>query len=187
MAYLTDSQLEKMGFKSFGQHVKISDKASIYNADQMEIGDHVRIDDFCVVSGVLKLGSYIHITPFCLIAGGEKGVVMEDFTTIAYGSQVFSQSDDYSGMTLTNSLIPVKYKAEKKERVTLERYVIVGAHSVILPGVTVAEGCAIGAMTLVTKSTDSWGVYVGSPAKRLKERSRAMLALKKQFLTDEHR
>ena len=50
MAYLTEQQLLNMGFKSLGQNVKISDKAAIYNCDQIQIGDHSRIDDFCVVS-----------------------------------------------------------------------------------------------------------------------------------------
>jgi len=49
MGFLSQEQLEEMKFKSLGVNVKISDKASIYNSDQMEIGDHSRIDDFCVV------------------------------------------------------------------------------------------------------------------------------------------
>lgn len=34
MAYLTDEQLQRIGFKSLGKEVKISECASIYNADQ---------------------------------------------------------------------------------------------------------------------------------------------------------
>jgi hypothetical protein len=39
MAYLSEKNLCEMGFKSLGKDVKISDRASIYNADQIEIGD----------------------------------------------------------------------------------------------------------------------------------------------------
>ncbi|MFT5815281.1 MAG: hypothetical protein ACI9VT_003053 [Psychroserpens sp.] len=35
MAYLSGDQLENMGFKALGLHVKISDKACIYNADRI--------------------------------------------------------------------------------------------------------------------------------------------------------
>ena len=182
MAYYTLDQLEKMHFKSLGKNVKISDKASIYNCDQIEIGDNSRIDDFCVVSGKIKIGRNVHITSMCLVAGGEKGIVFENFTTIAYGVQVFTQSDDYSGKTMTNSTIPVKFKDETKRKVIIEKYSIVGAGSIILPGVILAEGTSVGAMSLIRINTEPWSIYVGSPAKRLKSRSKDLLELKKQYL-----
>lgn len=184
MAYLNSKQLSELGFKFIGKNVKISDKASIYNHDQIEIGDNSRIDDFCVISGKVSIGAYCHITPMCLIAGGEKGIFISDFCTLAYGVKVFSQSDDYSGETMVNSLISSKYKNEKKESVILERQVIIGAGSIILPGVTLAEGCSVGAMTLVNRSTQPWGIYVGNPAKRIKERKQDLLELEKNFLEE---
>ncbi|EJN5866086.1 dTDP-4-amino-4,6-dideoxy-D-glucose acetyltransferase VioB, partial [Escherichia coli] len=50
MAYLDEIQLKEMGFKSVGENVKISDKASFYGCDNISIGNNVRIDDFCVFS-----------------------------------------------------------------------------------------------------------------------------------------
>ena len=184
MAYFSQSELEKLGFKHLGKNVKISDKACVYNVEQMEIGDNSRIDDFCVISGKVTIGRYVHIAPHCLVAGGEKGVIMEDFSGLAYYVQVFSQSDDYSGETLTNSLIPKKYKNEYISTVHLGRHVIVGAGSIIFPGVYVAEGCSVGAMTLVNKSTEPWGIYVGNPAKRIKERKQDLLELEQQFIAE---
>jgi len=182
MAYLTQEQLEAMAFKKLGKNVKISDKASIYNPELMELGDHLRIDDFCVVSGNVVFGRFIHLTPMCLVAGGTPGIVMEDFCTLAYGVKIFSQSDDYSGGTLVNSNIPKRFKNEKFAAVHLRRQVIVGAGAVILPGVVVEEGCAVGAMALITRSTQPWGIYAGVPAVWLKERSRDLLKLEEQFL-----
>ena len=184
MAYLTTDQLMRMGFKRVGKHIKISDKASIYNHDTIEIGDHSRIDDFCLVSGRVVIGNYCHITPMCIIAGGTPGITFSDFSTLAYGVKVFAQSDDYSGSTLTNSLIPHKYKKEILLPVNLGKHVIVGAGAIILPGVDVAEGCAVGAMALLTKSTLPWGIYIGNPARRLKERKRDLLELEKQFMLE---
>tara|TARA_R100001369_G_scaffold91102_1_gene131463 strand:- start:230 stop:802 length:573 start_codon:yes stop_codon:yes gene_type:complete len=184
MAYLKQEELEQMHFKRLGENVKISDKASIYNTDLIEIGDNSRIDDFCVISGRVILGAYCHVTPMCLIAGGEKGVFLSDFCTLAYGVKIFSQSDDYSGETMVNSLIPIKYKKEKKEKVRLERQVVIGAGSIIMPGVTLAEGCSVGAMTIINKSTQPWGIYVGIPAKRIKERKQNLLELENLFLEE---
>jgi len=184
MGYLAEEQIRALGFKSVGRNVRISERASIYNADQIEIGHGSRIDDFCVVSGVVKIGRNVHIAPHCLVAGGEKGITLGDFSGLAYFVQVFSQSDDYSGHSLTNPTVPGKYKNEFKAEVSLDRHVIVGAGSIIFPGVHIAEGCSIGAMTLVNKSTTPWGVYLGNPARRIKERSQRLLDLEQIFLQE---
>ncbi|WP_325894063.1 acyltransferase [Grimontia sp. NTOU-MAR1] len=183
MAYYTEEELNSLGFKSLGINVKVSKLASIYNHDSIELGDHSRIDDFCVISGKVSIGKYCHITPMCLIAGGTPGVFLDDFVTLAYGVKIFSQSDDYSGKTMTNSLVPREFKDEIFEPVTLEKYVIVGANATILPGTVVAEGGSIGSMTLVNKNTQPWSMYVGVPARYLKERKRDLLKLVPKFLS----
>lgn len=187
MAYLTNSELKRIGFKSLGTNVKISDKASIYSPESISIGDNSRIDDFCVVSGNVTIGRNVHIAPFCLVAGGEEGIQMDDFSGLAYNVQVFSQSDDYSGRTLTNPTVPAKYKSETKRRVHLAKHVIVGAGSIIFPGVRLSEGCSVGAMSLVNKSTDPWGIYVGNPARRVKDRKKDLLALEHDFLIENNK
>lgn len=184
MAYYSEDQLVAMGFKRLGRNVKVSDKASIYNCEQIEIGDNSRIDDFCVISGRVEIGRFCHITPMCLVAGGEPGVFLDDFCTLAYGVKVFSQSDDYSGESMVNSLIPKKFKKEFFAPVTLGRHVIVGAGATVFPGVHVAVGCSVGAMALITKSTQPWGIYAGVPARRIKERKQELLQLEKHFLTE---
>lgn len=182
MGYYTLEQLENMGFKKLGVGVKISDKASLYNTESIEIGNNSRIDDFCVLSGQVKIGCNVHIAPFCLVAGGELGITMEDFSGLAYGVQVFSQSDDYSGTSLTNPTVPPRFKKEKKAPVSIGRHVIVGAGSMVFPGVNIAEGCSVGAMTLVNKSTKAWGIYLGNPARRIKERNKNLLEMEVAYL-----
>lgn len=184
MAYLSDDALRAMGFAELGINVKISDKAVIYGAERMRIGDNSRIDDFCVVSGKLDVGRNVHFAPFCLVAGGKLGVSFHDFSGLAYGAKVFSQSDDYSGASMTNPTVPTKWKSERFTEVEIGRHVIVGAGSVILPGVTLAEGTAVGAMSLVVRSTDPWSIYAGTPARRLRDRKRDLLDLERQYLTE---
>lgn len=184
MAYYTEEELKKIEFKKIGHNVKISNKSSIYNPELIEIGNNSRIDDFCVISGRITIGKNVHIAPFCLLAGGVLGITMEDFSGLAYKVQVFSQSDDYSGASLTNPTIPDKYKNETKKSVFIGKHVIIGAGSIVFPGVNLAEGCSVGAMSLVTKSTLPWGVYLGNPATRIKERKRDLLNLEKIFLAE---
>lgn len=185
MPFLSQQQLESMGFRSLGRNVRISDKAAIYNPEQIEIGDHSRIDDFCVVSGKVSIGRNVHIAVFCNVAGGSEGITFEDFSGLAYGCHVFSQSDDYTGRTLTNPTVPARFKREFKKAVRLGRHCIVGTNSLIFPGVILAEGCSVGAMSMVTKSTEEWGVYSGIPARRLKDRKRDLLVLEQAYLDSE--
>jgi len=181
MTYYQIEQLDAMGFKRLGKNVKISTKASIYNHDQIDIDDNSRIDDFCVLSGKISIGKNVHIAPMCLLAGGQMGIRMEDFSGLAYKVLAFTQSDDYTGETLTNPTVDSKYKSETKASIKLDRHVIIGAASTIFPGVHVAEGCAVGAMTLVNKSTTPWGIYLGNPARRIKSRKKDLLELEKKF------
>ena len=185
MAFLSAEQLLELGFKSLGKDVLISDKASIYNAEQMEIGDHSRIDDFCVVSGRVIMGRNVHIAVFCNVAGGNSGVMFDDFAGLAYGCQVFSQSDDYSGQTMTNPTVPAEYKSENKSPVRIGRHCILGTYAVVFPGVEIAEGTAVGALSVVTKSTDPWSIYAGNPARRVKKRKKDLLELERTYLSTE--
>lgn len=182
MGYLTEKQLSEMGFKSLGKGVKISDRASIYNADQIEIDDYSRIDDFCVISGKIKIGRNVHITAHCLVAGGVKGILFSDFSAIAYGVKVFSQSDDYSGHYMTNPTVPSKFTKATKRKVSIGRHVIVGANTVILPGSIILDGVSIGACSLVQGRLKAWSIYQGCPSVLIRERSKQLLDLEKKYL-----
>lgn len=184
MAWLSRDEIFALGFVEVGEDVRISDRASIYVTKGSCIGDRSRIDDFCVVSGKVDIGKNVHVAVFSNVAGGEPGVVMEDFAGLAYGCHVFTHSDDYSGGSLTNPTVPAKYKKEKKAEVRLGRHVILGTCAIVLPGVLVAEGCSVGAHALVTLSTEPWGIYVGAPAKRLKDRRRDLLKLEAHYVKD---
>ena len=185
MAYYDREELFKLGFNSIGENVKVSRHSKIYNAEKIDLGSNSRIDDFCIISGDVTVGRYCHITPMCLVAGGTSGVVLEDFATLAYGTKVFAQSDDYSGRSMVNSLIPRKFKDEHFARVEIQKHSIVGANSTIMPGVTLAEGTAVGSMSLVLSSTSSWGIYAGCPARRIKDRRKDLLELEREFLNED--
>lgn len=186
MAFYSDEEMANLGFKRLGKNVRLSKLASIYNHDQIEIGDHSRIDDFCVLSGKVRIGRNVHIAVFCNLAGGELGITMEDFSGLAYGCNVFTQSDDYSGRTLTNPTVPDQYKKEIKAAITIGRHSIIGTQSIIFPGVHLAEGTSVGAMTMMTRSSEAWSVYFGCPGRKLKDRKRDLLELEAAYLSSPH-
>jgi galactoside O-acetyltransferase len=110
---------------------------------------------------------------------------MEDFSGLSPRVTIYSESDDYSGFSLTNPMVPDKFKPKlHKGRVILGRHCIVGASSTILPGIYLRDGVSVGAHSLVTKNCDEWTMYVGVPAKRIKKRNDQLLELEKQFLEE---
>ena len=185
MAFLQEEELKKMGFKSLGKNVLISDKCSIYRPYEMEFGDNVRIDDFCLLSGKIKFGRNIHLAAFSNVSAGECEVVFDDFSGLAYGCHVFTGTDDYTGRTMTNPTVPLEFKGLKEKNVLIGKHVIIGTNSVVFPGVTVSEGCAVAAMSVVTKTTEPWTIYFGNPAKKLKRRLNKLLELEEKYISNE--
>jgi galactoside O-acetyltransferase len=184
MAFIPRKKLEDIGFCSLGQNVLISDKASIYNAANISIGNNVRIDDFCVLSagyGGIKIGNYIHIAIYSSLIGVGK-ISLSNFVNISSRVSIYSSNDDYSGESLTNPMVPNEFKNVESAGVKLCKHVIVGSGSIVLPGVTIGEGVAIGALSLVSKDCEAFSIYSGQPAKRIKERKRDILRLEKKLL-----
>ena len=170
--FLSKYDIEKIGFKSIGENVLISDKASIYGAHNIEIGSNVRIDDFCILSageGGIKIGNYIHIACYAhLIGGGE--IILEDHSQVSGKVSIYSSSDDFSGEYLVGPTVPTKYTNVKHLKVHLKKFVVLGCNTVVLPGVTLGEGCAVGALSLVNKDLLPYRIYAGTPAKVIKQR-----------------
>jgi galactoside O-acetyltransferase len=185
-AAYSEEELIEFGFKSIGRNVQISRKASIYNPGAISLGHHVRIDDFCILSGGkgIKLGSFIHIGSYSALFGGAK-ITMKDFSGLSARVTIYSESDDYSGCSLTNPTIPSEFKPKlKRGKVSLGRHVIVGANSTILPGTTLEDGAAVGAYTLVDKDCQGWFIYVGCPARKGRARKKNLLVLEATFLKE---
>lgn len=155
----------------------MSRKASFYGIGNMTLGNHVRIDDFCVLSGKLTIGSYVHIAAGSMLFGGSAGIILDDYAGLSSRCVVYAASDDYSGKHMTNPTVPKQYLGVEEKEVMICKHAIIGSGSTILPGVTVEEGCAVGAMSLLTKNTDAWGIYAGVPAKRIGNRSMELLWL----------
>lgn len=184
MAMLSRQAIEQMGFSALGENVQISDRASIYGARRITLGSNVRIDDFCVLSageGGIEIGSFVHLAVGALLIGAAT-IKLEDFCGLSSRVSIYSSTDDYSGTALTNPTIPPEYTNVQSAIVHLKRHVIVGSGSVVLPGVVLEEGAAIGALSLVHKNCDPFTIYSGNPARRISPRKQDLLQVEQRFL-----
>lgn len=185
MPFLSEEQIAQIGFKKVGKRVRISSLASFDKPEYISIGDFSRIDDFCALSGHIEIGRNVHIAVMNSIVASSASITLSDFSGLAFGCRLFSSSDDYSGESLTNPTIPGKYKAIHHGAIFLGRHVILGTNSVVFPNVTIEEGCASGANSVIMKSTEPWGIYVGQPARRVRERSKNLLIHEREYLEEE--
>jgi galactoside O-acetyltransferase len=175
-SFYTNDELDKLGLKKYGSNVLISRNASIYSPSTISMGDNVRIDDFCILSGRIDLGSYIHISAFCALYGSY-GIVLENYTGLSPRCTLFSASDDFSGNHLIGPMVDKQLTNVNGGEIRIMEYSQIGASSVLMPNVLIRRGVVVGAMSFVNKSLDEWGIYAGIPVKRLKDRSKKLLNL----------
>lgn len=173
-SFYSIEELKSLGLNSFGENVKISRKTSIYGAENITIGNNVRIDDYCILSGNITIHSNIHISSYVALYG-QKGIVLEDFSGISSKSIIYSAMDNFGGDYLIG---PIHLEGTTKVTggvVRLCKYVQIGAGSVIFPNITLSEGSVLGAMSLLKCNTQSWSIYAGIPAKWISERKKGLL------------
>lgn len=178
-------ELKALGFKFIGNNVLISRKTSFYGISRISIGNNVRIDDFCVLSagkGGIEIGNYVHIAIFASLQGEGK-ITLQDFVGISSKVSVYSSNDDYSGESMSNPTVPAKYTGVTHADVLICKHALIGSGAVLLPGITINTGAAIGALSLVYENCDEFYIYKGNPAKKLLRRSKRLLELEKEILS----
>jgi galactoside O-acetyltransferase len=151
------------------------DKTAIFTRTELcKIGNHVSIDPFFYCSTALEIGDYVHISPHVAVIGGKLSkLTVEDFCFLSVGSKYVCGSEMFYGDGLIGPLIPAQYKDKQKlEPILLKRFSGALANSVILPGVTMAEGSVLGANSLLKENTEPWTVYAGSPARPIRKRNK---------------
>jgi len=167
-----------MKFKKIGDDVRVSKTAEIIRPELIELGNHISIDMCVYMSTSAILGDYIHIAPHvCIIGGANAVLIMEDFTGISAGCKIICASDDFREGHLC-PFVPIQYRHVINKPVKLKRFACVGVNSVVMAGVTMAEGSVLGANSLLTHDTEPWTIYVGSPAVAVKKLRNSELVLK---------
>jgi dTDP-4-amino-4,6-dideoxy-D-glucose acyltransferase len=182
MSFLSRNKILQIGFHYIGENCQISDRAVFYNPQNITIGSNTRIDDFCILSAgeEIIIGDWVHIACYTSLIG--KGLIMlKDFSGVSMRCTILSSNADYSGEFLTNPQIPEKYLNTFVAPVVLEKHALIGAGSVVLPGVSIGEGAVIGAMSFVKKSIKEYQIWAGNPLRLINIRAKETHNLEKQF------
>jgi acetyltransferase-like isoleucine patch superfamily enzyme len=181
-AHLSRLELDELGVV-YGREPLVSRKSSLFGAERITIGDNVRIDDFAVLSagpGGITIGCHVHVAVFSSLIG--RGAIrIGDYANLSSRVSVYSSSDDYSGEWMTNPTVPEALTNVHHADVLIGRHVIIGVGAVILPGVVLGEGAAVGALSLVRGSCEPFTVVAGVPARIVGARSKRCLELASAF------
>lgn len=167
--------------------VKTFEYTKILGIDNIQFGTNIVIDDFVFIyaKNLIKIGSYVHIASFTSITGGES-FTMEDFSGLSSGVRIFTGSEDFQEWGFGNPTIDEKYRNTKRAPIHIGKFCVVGANSVILPGVCIGEGATVGAGSVVTKNLEPWGIYIGN--RKVGERDKdGVLENYQNFLLDKSR
>ena len=105
----------------------------------------------------------------------------EDIITIGPGVEIYnpgrvhlghhsilSQNAYICGATHDYNSVGFTYLIKE---IIIEPYVWICARAIVLPGVHCKQGCVLGSGAVASKDLDEWSVYVGNPAKKIKDRS----------------
>lgn len=177
--YYTSLELRAFGFARVGEGCLVARNCTIIGLANIAIGDNVRIDGFTSIiapRGRVQIGSHVHVATACML-GARGGIDIGDFSSLSQGVRIFTAIDDFSGRALSNAVVPEALTRVHAAPVAIGAYVPIGSGSIVLSGVTIGEGAAVGAMSLVPHDLDAWTIHSGNPVKAIGLRSRDLLAL----------
>lgn len=169
------STVGRFSFAAAGEGVQIFEPVAILRPERITLRNHIIISEFCYLAGGLGVyvGNFVHLAAHSTISGGGCFII-EDFCGLAAGSRVITGTDDFLGQGIPAPAIPSainhKYRKVTRSLVHLKRHSLLGTNVVVFPGVTIGEGAVVGAGSVVTRDLDPWGVYLGAPARRVKDR-----------------
>lgn len=158
--------------KWHGKNVRVYSLAKILNPECAIIGDEVRILDYAFIDAKesFRIGKHSIVCWHCVIEG-HANIRIGDRCFIGPGTKVLGSTYEFNGY-YTNEHLPENVRATQYGDINIENDAYIGANSVIMPGVTIGEGAVVGSNAFVNKDLEPWGIYVGSPARKVGEREK---------------
>lgn len=157
---------------SIGRRVRLHLRAEIEQARQREICESLKVcgkdvhfyeNVYLVRPDCIEIGDYVSVAPFVHI-WGLGGVKIGHRVMIGSHTAISSQTHDYTQEIMRYTLI--------MKPIVIEDDVWIGAHAIIMPGVTIGKGAVIGAGSVVTKDVAPRTIVAGVPARELRSLTR---------------
>ena len=171
----TREELLALGIKHIGQDVKVYKNVIFTRPGGVTLESGCQIDDFVMLlASEIYVGKRVHVATMTSVIGGGT-MIFEDYSGCSSGCRLITGTDNFVGDAMANASIPIEYRKVERGVIRLCKFVLLGANTVVFPNVTISEGTATGACSLVHKDLKEWSIYLGSPAKYFKPRRRDMI------------
>lgn len=187
---LNDLMQEYMGeavkarLKACGKEVKIFPMAKIVHPEHVSIGEHTRLCDYSFIhpeGGEVTIGKYCDFEPYSLIWGAGK-MRIGNFVNFGPGMKIMGNMYDYRQGDIMVGTVEQTHAGIIADELIIEDHVYFGADVTVLGNVHyIGEGAIIGAQSLVNCDLEPWGVYVGTPARKIGERPRTAIDKVKEY------
>lgn len=153
-------------FDSFGTHCAIGGGVRIWGSVRIHMGERCAIFDDAVIVGigVVKLGNSTSIGQNTVLVARER-IEIGSNVMVAGNCYLLDVDHEYDAID-----VPVPQQGLRVSPIKIGDDVWVGAHTIILRGVTIGEGAIIGANSVVSKDIPPYAVAVGNPARVVKYR-----------------
>jgi galactoside O-acetyltransferase len=159
--------------KKCGIGVRIYPLAKLAYPHLIELNDHCRIRDFVFIfAGMgVRIGQYTDMQPHAVIWGGGETII-GNRVSVGPGTVLLSAVYSHAeGLKMVDGLAEGSAKA-LYGKLVIEDDAYIGANCTLMPNITIGEGSVIGAASFVNKDVEPWGIYVGSPARKIGERKK---------------
>ncbi len=181
----TQEELHNLGFAYIGKDVKVYKNSVLINPHNIYLYDGCQIDDYVhiIASGIVKIGKRVHIATQTTVAGGGDFTI-GDYSGLAAGCRIITGSDDFLGNAMIGPCIPLEYRKVNRSFVNIEKHVVLGTNSIVLPGITLPEGLASTVATVFYKTPEEgWAIYKGNPSEKVGRRKKdKILMMEKELI-----
>lgn len=152
----------------FGKNLTIENGATIIveKDAKLEIGDNVFIGENTYIKcygGNIKIGDHVSVNSKSFL-NGAGGLLIGDNTRI--GTQTIMISSNH---IFEDKNVLIKDQGTSRAGISIGKDVWLGARVTILDGVFIKDRIVVGACSLVNKTIAENGVYVGIPARKVKD------------------
>lgn len=143
-----------------------------FDGGHIFIGNNCELRSGCKLlsyGGDIRIGDNCSVNPYTILYG-HGGLTIGNNVRIAAECVIIPSNHNFK-----NPNIPIISQGLTNKGILIEDDVWIGCGVRILDGITIAKGCVIGAGSVVTKSTQQYGIYVGSPARMISSRKKIHL------------
>jgi virginiamycin A acetyltransferase len=138
---------------------------------RIEIGAHSMVDSFVKIKpaggvGDVIIGEYVYINSGCVLYTGN-GIRIGNSVAIAANCTFAPTNHGYKD---ASRLIREQGFLPSRGGIVIEDDVWIGANVVLLDGTLIRRGCVIGVGALVKGELAPYGIYAGTPLKRIGSR-----------------